>query len=218
MKPVRRIYRVRAFTLMEVMALCFLFLILALIFLPAYLNRSRPRPRGSQCVNNLKQMGLAFKTWALDSEDKYPMQASTTNGGTLGWVEGPYAYRHFQAMSNELSTPRLLICPMDGTRRPATNFGAGFSNSNLSYFVGVDAMEGNPSAFLSGDRNLTNGALPPDRLLRLLTNSLVSWTAELHNQCGNLLLADGSVQQVSTARLRLYLAGSGMATNRLAMP
>jgi hypothetical protein len=45
----------------------------------------------------------------------------------------------FQVMSNELSTPILVLCPQDLNRNYATNFTDDFNNSRISYFVVVDA-------------------------------------------------------------------------------
>jgi prepilin-type N-terminal cleavage/methylation domain-containing protein len=53
--------------------------------------------------------------------------------------------------------------------------------------------------------------------LLLETNTQAGWTRELHNCQGNILLVDGSVQQVASSGLRRLLSASG-ATNRLAMP
>jgi len=50
------------------------------------------------------------------------------------------------------------------------------------------------------------------------TNDPVSWTAALHQNCGNIGLADGSVQQLSTKLLRDAVANTGFQTNRLLMP
>src|SRR5882724_4724289 len=35
------------------------------------------------CVNNLKQIGFAFKLWSRDHNEKFPFQLSTNNAGTL---------------------------------------------------------------------------------------------------------------------------------------
>jgi len=50
------------------------------------------------------------------------------------------------------------------------------------------------------------------------TNQPVGWTKEIHQQSGNLLLDDGSVQPVDSAGLQKALRDSGVATNRLAIP
>ena len=122
----------------------------------------------------------------------------------------------FLVMSNEINTPKILICPAD-IRTPATNFSSNLANSNLSYFVGVTADETEPRQFLIGDRHLTNGPLPANRLLLLTTNSAPGWDHQLHRFRGNVAFADGSVQSLDTLRLRVAVTNSG-ADNLLAFP
>jgi hypothetical protein len=121
-------------------------------------------------------------------------------------------------MSNELNTPKVLVCPADTERSAATNFGRDLINGRISYFVGVDATQTNPQSLLSGDRNLTNGVRVGNGFVVFTTNELAEWTEEIHRRQGNAGLADGSVQQLTTMRLRDQIAHSGLATNRLAMP
>ena len=79
------------------------------------------------CINNLKQIGLAFRTWALDHGDKFPFNLSASEGGTLEFCRADKtgfdsnAALHFQVMSNELSTPVLLVCPQ-GPAKAAKDF------------------------------------------------------------------------------------------------
>src|SRR6266705_3972586 len=76
-------------------------------------------------------------------------------------------------MSNELSTPKILICPSEYDNRGAAStfsyvIPGGSANAtpytndlNTSYFVGVDAQDTNPQMFLTGDHNLGEGGNPP---------------------------------------------------------
>jgi prepilin-type processing-associated H-X9-DG protein len=181
-------------------------------------SHAKARALRIQCVNNLKQNGLAFRVWESDHGDNYPMAIPETNGGTMGFTTGPNAWRHFQLMSNELSTPKSLICPADDSRMPATNF-VFLSNSNLSFFIGIEvANETNPRMILSGDHNITNGTPVKNGVLELTTAHPAAWTSEMHNKVGNIALADGSVQQVSIVDLHAVVANTGLATNRLQMP
>ena len=135
----------------------------------------------------------------------------------MDFMTGPNVWRTFQVMSNELSTPKVVICPADEQRFFATNF-TDFNNSNVSFFYGVDATETNPAMFLTGDRNITNGVRIRNGVLTLTTNELAGWTSDLHNKVGNICLADGSVQQLSIANLQTSIANTGVETNRLQMP
>ena len=171
------------------------------------------------CVTNLRQVGLAYRLWADDHEDRFPMTVSTNQGGTLELAATREVFRHFQAISNELSSPKIVVCPRDTARVRAPSYSdASFGNSNLSYFVNLDAVAGCPQMILAGDRNLTGGASTNRSLLRLRTNSFAGWTRGVHTNCGNLGLVDGSVQQVAAAGLRRQLQAVTNEFIRLAIP
>lgn len=192
--------------------------VLVAMFLPG-LMKTRVRASRLNCVNHLKQVGLSFRMWAQDNGDQFPMRVSVTNGGTMELVESGTVYPHFLVMSNELNTPKILVCPEDRRRSPAMSFSTNFSNTNLSYFVGVDASELMPQSFLTGDDHFTvHGQRPKSGLLQLGTNRPVAWLRERHAYGGNVGLADGSVQSFTSASFLRSVAGSGVGTNRLAIP
>lgn len=206
------------FTLVDILMIVFVLAVLAFVLVPR-LAQNKARSSRINCPGHLKQVGLAFRQWALDNGDKFPMQVSVTNGGTMELVESGAVYPHYQVMSNELNTPKFLVCPADKSRTAATSFATNLSNGNLSYFVGVDAVETSPQMLLFGDDNFNvSGKRPKPGLLLLWTKSPVAWTKERHVNQGNVGLADGSVMGVSSRTLQQALVASGAATNRLAMP
>ena len=205
----------QGFTLVGLLVIIAVIAILAAILLPALASAKRKAQR-INCVNNLKQDGLAFRIWEGDNGDKYPMAVSTNKGGTMEYAEDGNAFRHFQVMSNELSTPKILICPADD-RTAAASF-ARLKNQNVSYFVGLDATEVRPQMLLTGDRNVTNGLSLVRSVLELRPEIPAGWTEDLHNGQGNVGLSDGSVQQVTIDALRNAIKNSGDATNRIALP
>jgi hypothetical protein len=167
----------------------------------------------------MKQIGLAFKTWSLDQSSVYPMQRPKLQGGTRELVETGEVAVHFRVLSNELSTPKILVCPADKQKIAAKTFGSEFSDANVSYFLGVDAADESPQSFLSGDRNLAaDGQRVSKGLFPLTTNMALSWTTAIHGSCGNICLADGSVQLLNSVRLADAARNQGLATNRLALP
>ena len=208
-----------AFTLIELIVVIAVVAFLALVVIPTVTHQFGPR-RSSKigCSNNLKQIGLAFRLWGNDNGDKYPMQVSTNDGGTLEFVETPDAFRHLQSLSNELSSQKILGCPFDKKRGWATNWTTGLNNTTVSYFVGVDAQVTKGDMFLSGDRNIQNGPVFKNGMLMLTTNQPILWTKEIHISCGNIGLVDGSVQSIDNSALRPLVENTGMATNRLAIP
>jgi hypothetical protein len=209
--------KVAALTVPELLMVMGVLVVLALMLLPP-LARLNHRPSHAACHLNQKQIALAFNTWAWDNSDRYPMQVSTNGGGTMELVAGGNAFVHFQVMSNELSTPKILLCPADTKRRPATSFDSDFNNSTLSYFVGLEAIPTNAAMFLSGDRSLSNGIGNTGGIMKLSAGQPVNWTKELHSDWGYVSFPDGSVIQLTTAALRKALQRTGAATNVLAIP
>ena len=207
-----------AFTLIELIVAIAVVALVTMVAIPLVTRHFRRPYSGINCINNLKQIGLSFRLFANDNSDKFPMEVSTNAGGTLEYVATSNVFRHFQNLSNELSTPKVLICPLDRSRAWATNFSSDFNNSKLSYFVGVDARLTNAAMILSGDRNIANGISPKHGMLLLTTNQRISWTKKLHVNCGNICFADARVQAVSNSTLRQLVRNTGVATNRLAIP
>jgi len=205
--------------MVEVLVVIAALLIIAAVLLPA-LAAAKRRTSKLGCDSDLKQIGLTYRIWEGDNGDKYPMQVSVRNGGAMELVATGNVAACFQVMSNELSTPKLLICPQDTNRFYATNFTTDFNNSKISYFVGLDVTnEMNPRMFLCGDDNFAIGGVPvKSGLLQLSANAPITWTKERHKFVGNIGLADGSVQQVTTGDLQKALRRTGVATNRLAIP
>lgn len=207
-----------AFTLVELLLIIATLLVLAFLWFPSFTG-ARHRALVTNCSNNLKEVGLAFRTWTGAGGTSYSIGVSTNYGGTKELVASGLVFVHFLAMSSELQTPALLVCPADKSKTIATNFNAGLSDSNVSYFVGTDAKDTNPQMLLSGDHNLASeGKSIAPGLFILTTNTPLAWTKALHNACGNILHADGSLQFCGSERLSLLVRWQGEPTNRLVIP
>lgn len=116
------------------------------------------------CINNLKQIGLAARIWANDNNDVLPPD--------------------FLSMTNELSTPKVLVCPADTGRSAAPDWRQ-FSAANLSYeYLNPSGSETDPQAVLARCR--------------------------VHN---HVCLSDGSVQQIGKTRALVQRDGKYYISN-----
>jgi hypothetical protein len=96
-----------------VLGSCSLFftVILAALLLPA-LAQAKDRAQRITCVNNLKQVGLAARMYASDHKEFFPPD--------------------FQSMSQELTTPKILVCPGDRRKVVAQSWGQ-CTPANIGY-------------------------------------------------------------------------------------
>ena len=90
--------------------------------------KAREQALARDCVNNLKQLALAARVWALDNEDHVPSNVLQ--------------------MTNEMSTPKILFCPADTGHTVASDW-ASFSAANCSYeYLAPGASDGEPMRVL----------------------------------------------------------------------
>lgn len=215
--------RNRAFTALELVVIIGVLAVLSFMLLSTLASATNAMRR-VDCVNNLKQIGLAYRLWGTDHFHQYPMAASATNDDAVQSLsEGvpipQLCYWNYLTLSNQLATPKLLHCPADAVRPMAIRFDTSFSKMNISYFANPDAAQSHPQAILSGDDNLAIDHVPvKSGLLELSTNTSIAWTRERHHRAGNIGFADGSVQQVDTIGLHQALQKSGTSTNRFLIP
>jgi len=191
-------------------------LLAVLLLVP--LAKAKAKAPGINCTNNLKQVGLAFRMWS-DDNGVYPMRLRTKDFDGPSYAMQQKMYVYFQTMSNELNTPKIVVCPGDN-RNSGTNFTTDFGNLKVSYFVGMDTDETKPRMFLSGDRNLAlNNSPIQTSLVSVKSTDKLAWMQEdIHHGQGNVGLADGSVRRFPSSGLQPALSHTGTNVNRLALP
>jgi hypothetical protein len=178
------------------------------MLLPA-LAQAKAKAQRISCINNLKQIGIATRIYATDNQDRFPWHVPHAEGGTAELAKpktdtnavldsngqpifDANAWLHFQALSNEISNPKVLRCPTDESRTQANSFSSqkprGAAGRNVIPF-GQNAV----SYWLRTDPEVDEAR--PNEIVAVCPH---------HDGSFNVLLADSSVQQTSWSRLTQY--------------
>jgi prepilin-type N-terminal cleavage/methylation domain-containing protein len=160
------------FTLIELLVVIAIIAILAAILFPVF-AQAREKARQSACVNNMKQLGLAYIMYTQDNDELF---AGSDDGGK-GWAELIFPY---------VKSKGTYICPDDGDSplfaggEVESDFIKSYYPDQVSYVVNVNISDPNP--------NMVNGFPPPyNPALPATQNQLVS-------PASTVLLYEGSYQ------------------------
>lgn len=207
-----------AFTRVELLACLGAGALLMAVILPTLAN-STARSDRVLCLNNLRQIGLAYTQFGLEHEDRPPWRLPLSQGGNNNHPLKNNLYVQLSILSNSLQHPRLLSDPADlrrtktiATRWDTSSNGgllhaANQGNRALSYWIGIDGTFQFPRAVLAGDRNIfaypntvgcSSGISPAGEV----RSSTVAWTNDVHGLSGNVAFFDGSVGQLDSEGLR----------------
>jgi hypothetical protein len=221
-----------AFTRAELIATLGAIFLCAAVLLPSFADTGLSAEQVS-CLNNLRQIGVAFQAWGNDYGDRRPWMVFQEGNTLLG-----NAVSQFMALSNHMS-PALLSDPGERvqSKRVAQNWSGSpsggflhlnFQDNALSYILGTHATVAEAGNILVADRNVffngfgscIYGFTPAFNVDRVPPSSFRGWTNGNHGSFGNVLLNDGRVEYTSSQRLYnvLFRVNDGSAPAHFLAP
>jgi prepilin-type N-terminal cleavage/methylation domain-containing protein len=123
--------RIKAFTLIEILVVIAIISLLAGILFPVF-SKAREKSRQSQCLSNLRQIGVALLLYRQDYDGKLPVATDTSDRGVAsGWHSSNTDIQNTLktapvlniTLSSYIKSGEIWHCPQDtGGKRLASRY------------------------------------------------------------------------------------------------
>ncbi len=216
--------RPRGFTLIELLVVIAIISVLAALLLSA-LGKTRATAQGIQCINNLKQWGLATQLYVADNHDLLPREGianppswPTSSSHSNNWycllppaISLPWYYACEWRTNAGMDPGRLLwICPSNPRRS---------NGNNLFHYCLNDGFDGT-GASDHADMKLTGVPAAPTAVVWLFdSKNLPAWGPQnyihtsLHNHGANLTFLDGHARRFKSSEYWDFSLNKGRTNN-----
>ncbi|MDR3708448.1 MAG: DUF1559 domain-containing protein [Capsulimonadaceae bacterium] len=153
--------RAKGFTLIELLVVIAIIAILAAILFPVF-AQAREKARGTACLSNMKQLGLAMVQYVQDYDEQFPNGVDGYGNGT-GWAGQIYPY---------VKSTKSFLCPDDTRQADFDSYGY---NNNFAIRSNPSAMAPNQSL----NASKLNSAAKTVVLFEVYGNADTTYTVDL---------------------------------------
>ncbi|MBV6457882.1 MAG: hypothetical protein HONBIEJF_01002 [Fimbriimonadaceae bacterium] len=187
----------RAFTLIELLVVIAIIAILAAILFPVFAS-AKAKGQQTVCLSNVKQLGLGFRMYMDDFDQKYPGAGCLNVRG--GWVDG----RNLKDASKGeiypyLKNKQVYMCPMDPKKQ---RFNLSFSMNTCIHRIKESAINFSSRTILlleESETSVDGNGLNDGCFVPHYNNDL---SPIRHSGGGNYVLADTSAKWLSARDIR----------------